>query len=302
MKKVKLLIVILIGAGFIVTANAQDDYEDELSRTFDSKDVVRLNTLSADCVVKKGSSDEITIDIDNNYYPRKPARLKISERDRILKLTEKIYGDVSGSATWTLTVPENTDIDFNSTSGNLYIADLESEISGNTASGDYQIKKCNGQYDLNTASGDYDIIMSTGIFEVNTASGDYFIEDCEGEFDINTASGDIEAEDITLADRSKFNSASGDVEVALAKSAEYDLSVNSATGDAILDYDGNPVKGYFEFTAKYRRGRIIAPHDFEEAEKFRKNGQLYVRKWFTKGKDDPSIIISTATGKAVLKE
>ncbi|MCP4580922.1 MAG: DUF4097 domain-containing protein [candidate division Zixibacteria bacterium] len=300
MRTVKMIIAILIVAAIIMPPQVMADRF--MTEKFEAKDVVRVKTLSADVIVKKGSGDEIILEIENNYYPEKAFKLRTRDSGRTLKLTEKIYGDCDGSATWTLTVPQNTEIDFNSTSGGLFVADIDADISGNTASGDYEIRNCSGRYDLNTASGDYDFIQCNGRFDINTASGDHNIEKCEGQFDINTASGNIDAEEIVLSKRSKFNSASGDVEVALGKSAEYDLSVNSASGDATLDYDGNDVKGYFEFQVRYRRGDIESPFDFDDEERIREHGQTYMLKSFTRGDSDPDIRISSATGDATLKK
>jgi len=298
MRTIKMTIAILIVVAIVMPAQVMADRN--ITKKFEAKDVVRIKTLSADCIVKKGGGDEIILEIENNYYPEDAFKLKTRDSGQTLKLTEKILGSCDGSATWILTVPQNTEIDFNSTSGGLFVSDLTADISGSTASGDYEVRNCHGRYDLNTASGDYDIIQCDGRFDVNTASGDYHIDRCEGQFDINTASGNIKADKIVLNKRSKFNSASGDVKVALAKSAEYDLSVNSASGDATLDYDGNDVKGYFEFEVRYRKGDIDSPYDFDDEERINEHGQTYIVKSFTRGDSEPDIRISSATGMASL--
>ncbi|UCD18234.1 MAG: hypothetical protein JSV44_04800, partial [Candidatus Zixiibacteriota bacterium] len=103
-------------------------------------------------------------------------------------------------------------------------------------------------------------------------------------------------------EESNFSSASGAAMVELAEGPEDNLNVGSASGKALLDYNGNPVTGYFELTAKVRSGSISAPFDFDDEREFRKNGQRYVKKTFTRGSDSPEIMVGTASGRAILKK
>jgi len=88
----------------------------------------------------------------------------------------------------------------------------------------------------------------------------------------------------------------------LAQTSEFDLDVSTASGRATLDYDGNPIKGFFEMVSKDRRGRIKCPFDFEDEERFDRWGDTYVRKTFTREGNEPRITIQTASGRATLIE
>jgi hypothetical protein len=96
--------------------------------------------------------------------------------------------------------------------------------------------------------------------------------------------------------------ASGSLYVSLAQSADYDLTLDSASGDAVLNYNGHPIEGYFEFKASRDGGEIIAPFPFEKEEEREKWGKTYVIKSFKRVVEIPKIYIYTAAGKAVLKE
>ena len=102
---------------------------------------------------------------------------------------------------------------------------------------------------------------------------------------------------------SAFSSASGDVYVELAETPEHDLELSSASGNSVLNFNGHPIEGQFEFVAKYRKGDIESPIDFDDEETFRRPGDRdrYVRKTFSRG-DKPYISIRTASGEAVLEE
>ncbi|UCD37294.1 MAG: DUF4097 family beta strand repeat protein, partial [Fidelibacterota bacterium] len=137
---------------------------------------------------------------------------------------------------------------------------------------------------------------------------DIDINNASGRFEVDNASGDIEAKSVTIEDDSNFDTASGDVLVSLAKSSEYDLELDAASGDVVLDYNGNPVTGYFEFTARMDRGRIVSPFKFDTEEEYEPGwgdrGRLvtYMRKSFTEGSDEPVIRLATASGTAELKK
>ena len=100
----------------------------------------------------------------------------------------------------------------------------------------------------------------------------------------------------------EFSSASGRVRVSLAESPEVDLDISTASGRAVLDYNGNPLSGHYEFVCKARKGRVSSPVDFEDEETFRRHGERYIARTFTKGSDAPQILLGTATGSVTLKD
>lgn len=278
-----LLVPIAVMAITVLTAFSGDD--DEQAWEFENLELIKVKTLSGDCIIEKGDSGKVSVNVVKGYNPRKSCKTIVNKEGKTLKLTEKITGTGSGRSTvWTLTVPDNIEFEFFSTSGGVSISDVQGKFSGNTASGSYELINCGGEFAFSTASGDYDI------------------KNCRGMFKISSASGDIDAVDLEIDARSSLASASGNVKVTVGKTPEYDLNVGSASGKAVLDYDGNPLEGYFEFEANTRTGDIDSPIDFDDEETFYKNEQRYVRKWFVMGKDRPEITIGTGSGRSVLRK
>ncbi len=286
----------------MIVVNVSATERQEITKTFNRKESIDMRFVSGDCHIKKGSSDKIQVHLVYRINPPDAFEPEFKEKSDKLVLKEHFHGSSSGSSTWTLTVPDGIEIQFKSASGDFEITDLKCEIKVNTASGDVSIENSGQEFDVNTASGDVTIDNSKGEFDINTASGEISGSKVTGEFSFNTASGDIDGKEILIEEESSFNAASGDVYVELAKNSVYDLKISSASGDAILNYNGNTIEGYFEFIAKVRNGRIKSPFKFEKEEEFYRNDQLYARKSFTKGKDTPRIYISTASGKAELRE
>ena len=300
--KRSLILACILCAAFVAGARAMER-TDEVSRTFEPKDRIQLKAVSGDCIVEKSQSGKIEVTVSIDMTPRDAFEPIFRELESSLILEEDYHGDhTSGHATWTIGVPDGTEFEFNSASGDATIEGVSGTFEGSTASGDYEINNCSGKFKLSAASGDYDITGCKGIFKLSSASGDHRITDCRGEFDVSTASGDVEAEGISIEEESSFTTASGSVEVRLDETPKFDLSLGSASGDAMLDYNGNALVGYFELTAKRRGGRIRAPFDFDKVEEFEQNDQEYVRKSFTREADEPVVTIETASGKAELRK
>ena len=308
-----LSVVILVG-------NASAQETKEITKTFKNKKAVRIRTVSGDCIVKKGQSDEICVDLVYSVYPEDAFEPEIDERGSTLEIRERWWNASRGRVKWTLTVPEKTEIRFSTASGDLSVQGLKSSIDANTASGDVvlsdfeggvdiitasgdvELENCRGEFELSTASGEIDANNVQGKMEMSTASGDIDVANSQGRFDLSCASGSIYASDIIVEDASSFSTASGKVYVSVGKTPEFDLELSAASGRVTLDYQGNPMKGYFEFIAREDRGDIRAPFQFDNVEEFYRHDRLYIKKSATIGTDVPKIQLSTASGSAVLKQ
>jgi DUF4097 and DUF4098 domain-containing protein YvlB len=323
---------------FSLFAHASAIEKGEIKQTFKNVKMIKIKTVSGDCIIKKGDGEEVKVVVtytydDSDFEP------ELEQRGDRLILTENFRGRTTrGKSTWSLTVPEKTNIDFSTASGNLEVNDLKSTVeastaSGNvdltnltgevqvsTASGDVEAKGLQGQVKFSTASGDVDFSGLTGEIKISTASGRINGNNMEGEiklstasgkidvftaaggFEVSAASGNIELNEIVLKAESSFSAASGDVEVTLGESPAYDLEVSTASGDAVLNFNNHPIKGLVKMTAKANRGRIKAPFEFDDEEYYFKWNNEYVTKTVKKVSDRPRIEIRTASGKAVLLE
>jgi DUF4097 and DUF4098 domain-containing protein YvlB len=315
---IRLLTVILITGLSLSFLYAQEG--NKLHKTFPVKKEVELKITSGDCIVKTGSTDEIIVDMVSDVRPEGSFEPEIRETGNTLKIRERWHGSSSGHVTWTITVPPETDFEFSAASGDLSISGLKSKLETSTASGEITIENCTGEFNCSAASGDISLSASQGEFDISTASGDVNVENSSGEFDISTASGEIKVNDVTglfelscasgeidakkiiIEEEGSFSTASGDIKVILARSPEVDVTLSAASGDVELDYNGNEITGYFEFSANKRRGRIVSPFDFDKEEEIDRHDEIYLLKSFTKGSSKPFITLETSSGKAVLKK
>jgi DUF4097 and DUF4098 domain-containing protein YvlB len=330
-----IILVLVCGAAFAAGA-------EEVHKKFEGVKSVSLETVSGNCVVKTHKSSEVLVDLEYDVEPEGSFEYRMNDRGGKLVLEEdwesRHGGSMSGEVMWTITMPEGMDIKFSTASGDLSVTGPVGRVKASTASGDIEIVDAKGDIDVSTASGDVllrnvagekevstasgdiriensndDIDVSTasgqieasgiaGDAEMSTASGEIDITDSKGAFDLSCASGEITAKGITIEGESRFSTASGSVEIILAATSEYDITLSTASGDVTLNYNGKPVKGYFEFEARKGKGRVSSPFSFENEEEYERNGDTYVRKSFSVGGKSPSIYLSTASGSIVLKK
>lgn len=299
---------------FSTTINAQ-----QINQTFSGIKGIDISTASSNCVLEKGSGDQVTVKLHHTYGDDyKPSVEKTGSTLRIKESHQN--GSTGGDGTWTLTIPDGLEVDFNTGSGDFNASNLEVELELNAGSGDYtldnmrgeiesnagsgdlELKGFEGELSANTGSGDMEISQASGEVELNCGSGDIDLDQVTGEIEANVGSGDIKADKIVLADNSAFNSGSGDVMVSLSQSLKHDISVNSGSGDAVLDFNGNEISGTVIMTADKRYGEIHAPFPFDKEEEIDNGGNATIRKTAQLGNGSVEIRIGTGSGDARISD
>lgn len=273
----------------------------------EAKERVKLTTISGDCVIEINNNKEIEITVEYDLDGRAEVEPKIRVSDNRVRLSEhvNVRNNYSGHIKWNLSVPEGTAVEFSTASGDLTLNNFKGEIEMSSASGDIELIGCSGEYDISTASGDYYLTDCNGEYELSTASGDIDLKNCNGEFDVSTASGDINAKNLILESDASLSAASGDIDVLLAESPQYDISLSTASGDSFLDFGGNKINGFIEMRAIHRKGEIDAPFEFDDVSYRELRGSdkhKEVIMTVTIGSDSPHIEISTASGVAEIKK
>ncbi len=312
----------LLAISFILMLSAALHAQEEvINQTFENITDLNIGTVSGDCIIEAGTGNGVTVNLVYNYSPTGCFEPEFEQNGSRLRLDERFRQarSCNGNSVWTITVPSSINVDVSSASGSISLTGCEGEHSLESASGRIDVEDCQGDFEIDNASGRVEITNSdgefnidnasgrvrmqnvSGSFTVDNASGDVVVDDARGDFSIDNASGDIEAVDMTIEGRSNFDTASGDISILLANSPEHDLTLDSASGDVELNYGGNRVVGFFEFTARADRGRIISPYQFDNEEEFWRGTTLYERKSFTRGEGEPTILLDTASGRAVLE-
>ena len=288
-----------------------------VTKTYDGVKKISLSTVSGNGIIKKGSGTQIKVTLEYTYDDDSFEPI-FEQRGTRLELREKFErgNRTSGRSTWTLEIPNDIDLSFNASSGDLQIDDLKIEVDANISSGDVELRGLTGEIDVNTSSGDIDIDNVDGDLRINASSGSIEVADSKGDIDlnassgnirinrftgafgVNVSSGDIIASGLDITGSSYFNSSSGDTEVVLTSGLDYDISVNSASGDAILDFNDNAIEGEIVMKASKNHGRIVAPFDFDKEYEEDRGRQVIMIKEGKIGNKDIRIRVSTGSGTA----
>jgi hypothetical protein len=282
----------------LVVSNAYALRDREISKTFDMKGQVEIETVSGDVIIRCGHGDKISVNLIYDYSNARCFDTEFRETRSRLILREHFSESCYGHSIWEIVVPEHI------------------RLIVESASGDISVSGCEGDFELQTSSGRIDIRDSRGVFRLDDASGKIVVRRATGRFDVDNASGSIDVSDVVVEGESSFQTASGDVYVSLAESPLDHLTVESVTGSATLNYNGNPIRGCLEFSARVDNDDIVSPFEFEHKEEYTidmssgegmtfSNGdildeQVYVKRTFTKNAREPRICLKTATGEAML--
>jgi hypothetical protein len=283
---------------------------------------IKLNTASGNCVLKKSSGSSVDVELKHTYEENEYTPRFEQEGERLI-ISEDHHGNNShGNAEWKISVPDGVSINFSTGSGDLVASGVNIKLDANTGSGDLEFSSMKGELDANTGSGNVEVADFNGNAKVNTGSGDMEIRDTDGEldlncgsgdirvssakglFDINTGSGNIAADKLTINSSSRFNTGSGRSRIALAATPTADISVNSGSGTAEVNFAGNAIVGEVVMKASKRNGRITAPFEFDKTEEESRGNRddVTVIKTAQRGKGTNRVYISTGSGDAVLKQ
>lgn len=121
-------------------------------------------------------------------------------------------------------------------SGDLSVDDVTSDTEVRTASGDVRLASVGGDLNVHSASGEVDIGRVDGSATVRTASGDVGLGVASSSVTVHTASGDVRLGSVA-AGRVSIQSASGDVEVSIARGAGAYIDAKSMSGDVTSELD-----------------------------------------------------------------
>jgi len=286
--------------------------QETITKTYNGVENINLSTSSGDGIIKKGSGNRVKVTLEYTYDDDsfEPIFEQSGNRLELKEIFER-NSRTSGRSTWTLEIPDDIDVRFNTGSddlkielrsnlgsGDVELRDLIGDIDINTGSGDIDVDNLDGELRANTGSGKIEIADSKGDIDVNAGSGYIRLNRITGAFGINVGSGDITASGLNITGSSSFNSGSGDTEVVLVSALDHGISVNSGSGDAVLDFNGNKIEGEILMKASKRNGRIEAPFSFDKEYEEDRGRQVIMIKEAKIGNKAIRIRVSTGSGTA----
>jgi DUF4097 and DUF4098 domain-containing protein YvlB len=129
------------------------------------------------------------------------------------------------------TVPETTELDLTSSTGDIYIDEIAGPIVLVTSSGSLQLSDCRGEIELANQTGTTECRRVDGTFLIRSAAGSVILNDVSGAFDIETDSSDIDFKGRLAGERNhRLISTTGAIELAILGTPDLRLHATSETG------------------------------------------------------------------------
>lgn len=309
------LICLLSCSLFLLLGSPVFSQTQVVEKTYKDLKKIELQLPAGNITIKKSGNGETQV---KGEYDAQQSTIEMDVNSGKLVIREKSKGNRSnGNSEWTLMVPNDIRVSANAGSGNVNIdnvaldfqANLGSgnfnfdEVGGyinvNTGSGNIDIVESEADFGCNTGSGNYDVSGSEGSFRLNTGSGQVYLQKVSGTISANTGSGSVRGKEIAVTGSSGFNSGSGQVSLHLNSAPQANLSVNSGSGNSVLDFNGQDFNGELVMKCDKRYGSISAPFKFDkESEKNNGNNKTVIK---TKNFGNSGIKIQVSTGSGQAK-
>ena len=199
-QKMKLLLLIAVFCLGWTFLEAQP-----IEKTFTGIEEINMEISSGDVFFTKSSSTDVSIKLEHTFnIDYNPTMEKRGSR---LVIEEAVgAGSYSGTSTWTIQVPDNTEIEFSSGSSDVDISGLTVQTDMNSGSGNYKLHDVKGEFEINTGSGNIEAKNMNGRLKLNSGSGDIMLDNVVSAINVNVGSGDIQASPLTISGSSSFNS------------------------------------------------------------------------------------------------
>ena len=266
--------------------------------SFTNVQEVDLYIIAGSLEIIPSGSDQLVVE---GYYEEERIEVRIQQTgDQLVIKESSPQRNNNGYSTWKIAVPDGMAIKVNIGAGGVTAENFRGSLSGSNGTGG--LKLIGGKGTIQWSSGTGDIIASgfDGTLHGSSGTGMLTFKNSSGSFNASSGTGNVRASQLTVTSPSAFSSGTGDVYYSFRSSLEAKVSVNSGTGKAQLDLNGQEFNGTLIMRCNEKKGRIKAPFSFtEETTKGRgKKTTLVKIKRF--GNDDFGMEVTTGTGTATV--
>lgn len=115
-------------------------------------------------------------------------------------------------------------------SGNILVSRTGGGVSAGTGSGSVQLDSINGAVDAQTGSGNITVSGASGAVRARTGSGNVRVEKAQGEVDAQASSGGVTVDGSPKSARWDLRTGSGSVRVSLPPGTPFELDAHTGSG------------------------------------------------------------------------
>ncbi|MDG1906224.1 MAG: DUF4097 family beta strand repeat-containing protein [Arenicella sp.] len=235
-----------------MTAHADSEREIEQELAVADGGQVRFKIIDGDVSFKTWNKDLVKI---KGHLGKKSDELifKADGVDSIIKVESKGhnyygkngYNHGGGNTELEITMPENSQLFAQSTSGDFEIDGVKGGVKAKNVSGDIEISNSSKSIEAYSSSGDIVLNKCSGEIHVETVSGELDANVDSDRFEASTISGDI---DLVMGktDRVEVTSVSGDLDLQLELNKHGSIEASTVSGDVDLVFNQKDVNARFD--------------------------------------------------------
>lgn len=171
----------------------------------------------------RGDRYEVVVEAPKRFFGTDEYRLGISAPEGASVEATTGPADIEARGTF-------GDFEVATASGDVVVQDVGGELQAKSASGDLIVQSISGRASVQTASGDVILKTLGGEGTIRSASGDVIVKEAAAGLRIQTASGDQTVGSVASGEVA-LQSASGDIEVGIARGSRVYVDAHSASGD-----------------------------------------------------------------------
>lgn len=178
---------------------------------------------------ERGDRYEVVVEAPRRFFDREEYRLGISAPDGATLEAATSSADIEARGSF-------GSLEVATASGDVVVQDVTGELRVKSASGDLIAQSIGGEASVQTASGDVILKTLGGEGTIRSASGDVVVKQAAAGLRVQTASGDQTVGSVTRGEVA-LQSASGDIEVGIARGSSVYVDAHSASGDMVSELD-----------------------------------------------------------------
>ncbi len=208
---------------------------------------------AATTVEHRGDAIEVIAPTSKGWFGRSPrldVRIVVPPQSRVdadvksadVQLAGTLGAVAVSSASGDVAIEHAAQLQVRSASGDVSCQSVVGNATVSTASGDARLETVAGSAEFQTASGDAYLSHVGGDARLRSASGDVAVREADGSVNVRTASGDVRIESVRRG-TVEIDSASGDVDVAVAVGTAAWLDVQALSGSVSSSLDPTDAPG-----------------------------------------------------------
>jgi hypothetical protein len=270
--------------------------KENIKETFDNVQKIKVDVAVGNIAIEKSPSGNTVL---TGEYDSEKLDVEISFSNgklSVVEKTKKRNSNGSIDSHYKLQIPANLEMNVNTGTGKIVVVNHKGDLKLNSGTGSVELLNSEGELSLNSGTGRVSMTNCQGELNANSGTDDVVIENVTGVISANSGTGNVSAKNINLKGNGNFNSGTGNVQLTLTSPVTQNLSVNSGTGSATLDMNGQNFDGTLVMACGEKAGSISAPFNFDKEET--KDRTIKKYKYF--GDSGVELKVSTGTGKAKL--